>query len=303
MFDLQVNGYAGVDFNQDSLNADDLHKACSQVESHGVREILATIITDSIDAMRRRLKKLVKLRENDALVKRIILGFHIEGPFINEEPGYRGAHPLDAVHPANIDEMRCLLEAAEGLTRLVTLAPERDPNLAVTKMLVQQGVTVSAGHCNPTGDQLRRAVDAGLSMFTHLGNGCPTQLARHNNIIQRALSLSGELFLCFIADGVHVPFFALRNYLRIAGLDRCIIVSDAMAAAGLGPGRYRLSRWEVEVGNDFAAWAPDRSHLVGSAITLPQSVTNLIEHVGLLESEAMRLATLNPRRAVRITEL
>lgn len=129
-------------------------------------------------------------------------------------------------------------------------------------------------------------------------NGCPTQLSRHDNIIQRVLSQADRLWLCFIADGVHVPFFALRNYLKTAGIDRCIVVSDAMAAAGLGPGRYNLSRWSVTVDQDLAAWAPDRSHLVGSAITLRQSFANLTGPVGLSEANAVGLTSTNPRLAI-----
>jgi N-acetylglucosamine-6-phosphate deacetylase len=109
------------------------------------------------------------------------------------------------------------------------------------------------------------------------------------------------LWLCFIADGVHVPFFALRNYLKCADLSRCLVVSDAMAAAGLGPGQYKLSRWDVTVGSDLAVWAPDRSHLVGSAITLRQSFTNLVEHVGLSHADAVRLTTSNPRQAMGLS--
>ena len=298
MLDLQVNGYGGVDFNQDSLGGEELHTVCALLASHGVDAILATVITDSIDVMVRRLANLASLRERDPQARQIIAGFHIEGPFLNAELGYRGAHPVEVIHPADWDEMQRLLDAARGLTRLVTLAPESDPGLNVTRHLAGQGITVSAGHCNPGLDQLRAAIDAGLSMFTHLGNGCPMVLPRHDNIIQRALSLADKLWLCFIADGVHVPFLALRNYLKCAGVNRCIVVSDAMAAAGLGPGRYKLSRWEVTVGPDLAAWAPDRSHLVGSAITLRQSVANLVQQVGLSEADAALLTATNPRTAI-----
>ncbi len=298
MVDLQVNGYSGVDFNQDSLSAEDLRRACALIESHGVESILATIITDTIDAMTRRLTNLVKLRDRDPLARKLIAGVHIEGPFLNEEPGYCGAHASDAIHPANLEEMQRLLDAAQGLTRLVTLAPERDPGLRVTRMLAGQNVIVSAGHCNPSLEELRAAIDAGLTMFTHLGNGCPMQLPRHDNIIQRVLGLADELWLCFIADGVHVPFFALRNYLKCAGTDRCIVVSDAMAAAGLGPGQYKLGRWQIVVGPDLAAWAPDQAHLVGSAITLRQSFSNLVQKVGLSESDALRLTRTNPANAL-----
>src|SRR5947199_1104578 len=171
------------------------------------------------------------MRERDPLVREIIAGIHIEVPFISPVDGYRGAHPKDAVRPADRDAMRRLLDAAGGLTRLVTLAPENDAGFAVTRLLTTQNIRVSAGHTNASLDQLKGAIAAGLSMFTHLGNGCPMQIHRHDNIIQRALSLADKLFLMFIADGAHVTYTALRNYLKLAGLDRCIVVTDAVAPA------------------------------------------------------------------------
>jgi N-acetylglucosamine-6-phosphate deacetylase len=191
-----------------------------------------------------------------------------------------------------------LLDAAGGLTRLVTLAPERDAGLAVTRHLAAQKITVAAGHCDPSLDELRAAIDAGLTVFTHLGNGCPMQMHRHDNIIQRALSLHERLWLCFIADGAHVAFPALGNYLRAAGLDRCVVVTDAIAPASLGPGRYTLGRWDLVIGPDLVARAPDGSHLIGAVVTMEQSVANLVERVGLSREDARRLTVTNPRRAL-----
>ena len=297
-FDLQVNGYAGVDFNQDDLTADDLHTACALLAEHQVAGVLATFVTDHVDQMAARIGNLVKLRQQDELAGKLIAGIHIEGPFINELPGYRGAHPVDAIRPADADEMKRLLDAADGLTRLVTLAPECDSGLKVTRMLAQQGITVSAGHCDPTLDELHAGIDAGLSMFTHLGNGCPMQMHRHDNIIQRVLSLHEHLWIDFIADGAHVTFCALGNYLRAAGVDRCVVVTDAMAAAGMGPGRYQIGRWNLVIGEDMVAMAPDKSHLVGAAITMPQTARNLVERVGLSHEQAVQLVSINPRKAV-----
>jgi len=298
--DLQVNGYAGVDFNREELTAEDLHRACEAMARAGVAAMLPTVISDHIHPMTRRLARLVELREADPLARRMTPGLHIEGPFLNETDGYRGAHPLDAMQPASPDAMNRLLDAAGGLAKIVTLAPERDPDLAVTRMLADQGIVVAAGHCDPSPDELDAAIDAGLSMFTHLGNGCPMQMHRHDNIVQRVLSRSDRLRVSFIADGVHVPFFALGNYLRAAGIDRCVVVTDAMSAAGLGPGRHKLGRWEVQVGDDLAAWAPDRSHLVGSAMTITQAADNLRDHLGLPEEEIDRLLRTNPRSLLEL---
>lgn len=299
--DIQVNGYAGVDFNQDELTLASLEHACDRLRDDGVRGILATIITDDLNSMCARLNRLAVLRAQSALARHMILGLHIEGPFISAVDGYRGAHPLDAVRPADVDAMKRLIDASDGLARLVTLAPECDPGLRTTDWLARQGIIVSAGHCDPGIDTLKAAVDAGLSMFTHLGNGCPMRVHRHDNIIQRALSLADRIWLCFIADGVHVPFTALSNYLSQAGTDRSIVVTDAMAAAGLGPGRHRLGRWEVDVGNDLAAWAPDHSHLVGSAISIPKCYRNIVGELGYSDTQAMQLMCDNPLTALKIT--
>ena len=299
-FDLQVNGYGGADFNQDELDAEQLHRACERLEADGVAGLLATIITDDLAAMCHRLSRLAELREADPLATRLIAGVHIEGPFISQRDGYRGAHPLDAIRPADVESMARLLDAAGGLTRIVTLAPECDPGFAVTRFLASRGIIVSAGHTDATLEELRRAIDAGLSMFTHVGNGCPMLMNRHDNIIQRALSLADELWLCFIADGAHIPFATLRNYLKLAREDRAIVVTDAIAPAGLGPGRYRFGRWDLEIGTDMVARAPDRSHLVGSGITMKQNADNLMHSVGLPESVVRKLTLENPRVALGV---
>jgi N-acetylglucosamine-6-phosphate deacetylase len=293
--DLQVNGYAGVDFHSDGLTADELHLVCTTMQCDGVEAFLATITTEHVPVMAHRLRRLVELRALDPLAQQMIPGLHIEGPFISPIDGYRGAHPRDAVRPADVDSMKRLLDAAGGLTRLVTLAPENDPKLAVTRYLDTQGIRVSAGHTNASLDELKAGIDAGLSMFTHLGNGCPMHMHRHDNIIQRALSLSDHLFPMFIADGAHVAFPALGNYLRTAGLDRCVVVTDAVAPAGRGPGRFKLGRWDLVIGDDLVARAPDGSHLIGSAVAMPRAVKNLVEHVGLTPQQAERLTVHNPR--------
>jgi N-acetylglucosamine-6-phosphate deacetylase len=297
-FDIQVNGYGGIDFNTDDLTAENLHLACEAIRRDGVQAMLATIITEELGAMRHRVQRLVELRNQDELAREVIAGIHVEGPFINETTGYRGAHPSDAIRPANIDEAKSLLDAGDGLVKLVTLAPERDENACTTRFLTDQGVRVSAGHCDASLDDLNRAIDNGLTLYTHLGNGCPMQMHRHDNIIQRALSLSDRLILCFIADGVHVPFFALKNYIRAAGIERCLVTSDAVAPAGLGPGRYSFARWTVDVGPDLAVRAPDGSHLVGSAISMKQSSLNLQTELGFTNEQVEMLCVNTPRRAI-----
>lgn len=299
-FDIQVNGYFGGDFTNPEITAEELHTTCIALEEDGVEHILATVITDSIESLCHKLSHLVKLREQDTLAKKIIAGFHIEGPFINPKVGYVGAHPTDCVKPANVEDSKRLLEATSGLTKLITLAPEFDQNMDTTRFLAEQGITVSAGHCDPNLDQLKASIDAGLSMVTHVGNGCPVTMTRHDNIIQRVLSLSDKLWCCFIPDGAHVDFFALKNYLKVVGLDRCIMVTDAIAAAKLGPGRYQLSGMEIEVDQHGVARKPGSPNLAGATITMPQIRKNLARHLGLDEPQIKQLIDDNPRQAIAL---
>jgi N-acetylglucosamine-6-phosphate deacetylase len=294
--DLQVNGYGGVDFNADDLTPARLHDACARLRADGVAHCLIAVITDGVDTMAARLARLTALRADDPLASGVVAGFHVEGPFISARDGYRGAHPADAIIPADVSVMDRLLAAGEGLVRIVTLAPECDPGSRVTRMLAGRGVVVSAGHTDASLDQLRAGLDAGLTMFTHVGNGCPMHLHRHDNIIQRVLSLADRLLLSFIADGAHVPVTALGNYLRLAGTARSIVVTDAIAAAGLGPGRYRLGREEVVVGDDMVPRAPGGSHFVGSGATMRACADRLRQEVGLTEAQVRTVTSENPRR-------
>ena len=250
--------------------------------------------------MAERIRRLAMLRQSDPLVKGVMAGIHVEGPFINPADGYRGAHPLDAVRPADIDVMQRLLDAGDGLVRLVTLAPECDGGLKVTRLLAQRGIVVAAGHTDASLEQLRAAIGAGLSMFTHVGNGCPALLPRHDNIVQRALGLRDHLWLTFIADGAHVPWFVLGNLLRSAGLERGVVVTDAIAPAGLGEGQYQFGRWKLKIGPDLVARSPDGSHLVGSVGTMQRSCRDLMQEVGLSAEQAGRLTWDNPRRVLGI---
>ena len=296
--DIQVNGYAGTDFNSNTFTAEALRHACECLREDGCDQILATFITDTMENLELRIRRLIELRAKDPLVQEVIAGIHVEGPFINVEKGYVGAHPPQCVKPATVEDAKRLVQAGEGLVKLVTLAPECDEGFKTTAYLAGEGVVVSAGHCNPDLKTLTESCDAGLSMFTHVGNGCPMIMHRHDNIVQRALTLREKLWLCFIPDGVHIPFFALKNYLQVAGIERSIFVTDAISAARLGPGRYTLAGWEILIGEDLVARSPDASHFVGSTVTVPRILNHARNDLGLTKADIITLLETNPRRAM-----
>lgn len=297
-FDLQINGYFGADFCSRDLSIEACRRACDALVADGVSGILATVITDGIEGICAKLERLVGFRDRDPAIAAVIAGFHVEGPFLSRVPGCPGAHDAGRIVPATVAAAARIVDAAGGLLRLVTLAPECDAGLATTSFLSRRGVVVSAGHCDPTLDQLRAAIDAGLSMVTHLGNGCALELPRHDNIIQRALALHDRLWICYIPDGVHVPFFALKNYLDVSGVERSVMVTDAISAAKLGPGRHSLGAAEVEVDAAGVARRTGARNLAGSTLTMPLVRENLRRHLGLDARAIDLLVSTNPRRAI-----
>ncbi|MEM8666997.1 MAG: N-acetylglucosamine-6-phosphate deacetylase [Planctomycetota bacterium] len=297
--DLQVNGYFGVDFNADSLSEESIVKVCQQLRKDGTDRILATVITAPLEAMLKRIEQIASLIQGNPKIAAVIAGIHVEGPFLNAADGFVGAHPADATMDACSETVGRLIDAGQGTVKFVTLAPERDAGGQVTRKLTDLGITVAAGHSDATVDQLNAAIDQGLKLFTHLGNACPGMLPRHDNIIQRVLSLSDRLSISFIADGHHVPPMALKNYLQCVPSENVVIVTDAISAAGLGPGRYQLSGQVVEVDHHGAAWAACKTHFAGCASTFPQMVDVLKNQVGVSDHQIDQWMRVNPGRILR----
>jgi N-acetylglucosamine-6-phosphate deacetylase len=296
--DLQLNGYKGVDFNADDLTALDLRRACEAVRQDGGGQMLATIITDRLDRMTARIARLATLHAADPLIADVMTGIHVEGPFINSQPGFVGSHPAAHVLPASPQVAAELVDAGRGLLRLVTLAPEHDAGCATIRWLADRGILVSAGHCDPSADTLAQAIDAGLAAFTHLGNGCPLMLHRHDNIIQRVLAADRLRWVMLIPDAVHLPSSMVRTIIRAVGIERVIAVTDATAAGGMGAGRFSLAGQDVVVDADGAAWAADRSHLVGSTASMSRIGSVLRYEVGLSDDDVAMVTSVNPARAI-----
>ncbi|MEM9644906.1 MAG: N-acetylglucosamine-6-phosphate deacetylase [Planctomycetota bacterium] len=294
--DLQVNGFAGVDFNNDELTVSDIRSACDALNDDGAHRFLPTVITASLDQMRTRIGVLAGAIEKEEPATALVAGIHVEGPFISPADGYVGAHPRQHVLPASIDAVQSLVDAGQGHVRLVTLAPETDPDCRVITWLADRGIAVAGGHSDASLTQLSRAADAGMKMFTHLGNGCPGELPRHDNIIQRVLTLAEELMISFIADGHHVPFFALANYLEAIPDENVIVVSDAIGAAGQGEGTFTLSGQPVFVDSSLAAWSANRIHFAGSATPVSTMRRLMKDRLGIDDETIEKWTVGNPRR-------
>lgn len=266
--DLQVNGYAGVDFNDPQTSQVDLIKAAQAMVDDGVTLALPTVITGPLESMCRCLENLTIVMKEDEVAASVFAGVHIEGPFLSPVKGYIGAHPVENALREDLSALEQLCEVAGERTKIVTLAPEIDPNGAMTHFCVERGIRVAAGHTDAGLHHLEKCIDHGLSLFTHLGNGCPRLMDRHDNIIYRALRFTDQLHYSLIADGFHVPEILFRSLLDWIPHQRIFVVSDAISAAGLGPGTYQLGSRMVTIGEDKACRDASGEHFVGAASTM-----------------------------------
>lgn len=288
LFDIQVNGFAGVDFQQPGLSPVDVRKAVNGLAEHGTRRFFLTLITDGIASLCTNLKTIERLRKNDPIVSEAICGYHIEGPWLSPEPGYRGAHDPRHMGPPSIADFDRLQEAAAGHIKLLTLAPELPGSSEVIRHVVRSGVQISLGHTNAVDSDIDAAIESGARFCTHLGNGVPTEMHRHNNVTQRLLARD-ELTAFFIPDGIHLPPFVLKNFFRAKPRGKALFTTDCMAAAGASPGRYRLAHHELEVGEDRMVVSPGTSTFAGSALAPDEGVRNIRDWLGLDDRESRRL--------------
>ncbi len=292
--DLQVNGFAGVDFNTPGLAAEGLRRAMLAMRRTGVTQFLPTVVTAAPPAMEAALRAIARAREADPELAHAIPGIHLEGPFLSPEDGPRGAHPAAWIQDPDWD-LFCKLQAASGgLIRLVTLAPERPGAIGLIWQLRRAGIEVGIGHTQAADADIDQAVQAGARISTHLGNGAHALLPRHRNYIQKQLA-TDALLASLICDGHHLPPHVVQNMLRCKGPERVLLVSDAMAAAAAPPGTYRLGEVLAEVGADGYVRLPGTPYLAGSALTLERAVEQCARFTGLGLDVVLPMAGRRPR--------
>jgi N-acetylglucosamine-6-phosphate deacetylase len=293
--DIQVNGFAGVDYCDPRAAHERIAQSVQVLYGCGVSRFYPTVITGAPDDMAGALRNLARakaaLREGAAMD-----GFHVEGPHISPDDGPRGAHPQRWVRPPDVNEFRRWQDAAEGHIRLITLAPEWPGATKYIEAVVQSGVVASIGHTNAEAQHIQDAVAAGATLSTHLGNGAHAVMRRHPNYIWEQLA-EDRLMADFIVDGIHLPASYLKVALRAKGIERSVLVTDAAAPAGCAPGRYRLGEQEVDLSPDNHVTLVSSGRLAGSALRMDRGVENLMRLAGLSLADAVRMATTNAAKA------
>ena len=285
--DLQVNGFAGVDFNDPATTVDDLHHALGVLRWHGVTRLLPTLITSSAERFGQCAKLLLQVK-SDAFA-----GIHMEGPYISPEDGPRGAHPREYTASASIDDFKRRQEAAGGHIRLVSLAPEVPGAIPLIEYLRASGILVAIGHTAAPAEIIRVAVKAGATLSTHLGNGAAQMIPRHPNFIWEQLA-ADELMASLIVDGHHLPPATVKTMIRAKGVRRTILVTDAIAAAGQPPGEYQLGSVKVRLDETGRVAIPGTPNLAGSALAMDRAVANTVRFAGVPVEDALAMASTNP---------
>jgi N-acetylglucosamine-6-phosphate deacetylase len=302
LFDLQVNGYGGIWFSSTTLTPEQAAQAVKAFAAHGVTRLCPTLITNSFEGIAAGLKAIRAACEIDEIVRDMVAGIHVEGPYLSAEDGPRGAHPKQHVRAADGNEFERWQEIAGGRICLMTIAPEAENAVPFIRQATAKGVRIAIGHTSATTEQIAAAVDAGAVLSTHLGNGAHAMLKRHPNYIWDQLG-EPRLHASLITDGHHLPPSVVRAMIAAKGFRKTIITCDASGWIGLPPGEYSNELGRVKVlPSGRIAVADNEQYLAGSGAGTLECVAKAIEFAGLELREAFDMASSNPSRLLGFEE-
>lgn len=298
LVDLQINGFKGIDFNTLGLSISDIATITNVLFEKGITTYFPTLITNKNTTIDTLIKTIVAACKSNELINACIGGIHLEGPFLSAEDGPRGAHPLEHIKAPDWSLFSKWQNLAEGKIRIITLSPEWPESEDFIKCCVSSNVSVSIGHTSATPEQIRKAIDAGATMSTHLGNASHAMLPRHANYVWEQLA-SDALWSTLIADGFHLPDALLKIFLKVKP-DKSILVSDATSYADFPTGSY-----SGHIGGDVILDKTGRLHmaqnynmLAGSAQSLLWCVNQLVCKKICTLSEAWNMASIKPLEAI-----
>ena len=292
--DIQLNGFAGIDFCDATLDPRKAPGILPALWKTGVTTFCPTVITNSQEKLLQCFRVLEEARRIEPHFARSAPCYHLEGPYISPG-GSRGVHNPELMRPPNWEEFLELQGAAAGRIGIVTLAPELPGALEFIRRACEAGVVVSMGHTDATPEQIHQGAKAGARLSTHLGNGCPQLVDRHRTPLWAQLAID-QLAASLICDGFHLPPDLVRVIQRAKGIDRCILITDAVHVAGLPPGRYALVGLEIDLLDTGQVVAADRHSMAGSAVSMNRAIQVFRDYADVTLGQAIRAATANPAR-------
>jgi N-acetylglucosamine-6-phosphate deacetylase len=298
--DMQVNGYNGSDYSLEEFTPDHLVNIIDSMARSGTTQHVPTIVSCPQRRILRNLAVIASEIERSLEIRGAIAGIHIEGPFISSEDGPRGAHDPGYVRDPRFEDFQEWQDAAGGRISIVTVGPERKGALDFIRKVKEAGVTVAIGHTGAEPEQISRAVEAGATVSTHLGNGSYTHVPRLKNYIWEQLA-ADELTAGIISDGFHLPASVVKVFTRAKGLDRLVLVSDVALLGGFSPGVYKWGNLDVEVSEDGHLGLPGTTILAGAAHLLDWDLAHYMQFTGLGLAEAIPLCSINPARVLGLS--
>ena len=295
--DIQLNGFAGIDFCDPMLDPAKVPDILPALWKTGVTTFCPTVITNTQENLLQCFRALEEARRIEPRFPKSAPCYHLEGPYISPG-GSRGAHNPEVMRTPNWEEFLELQQAAGGRIGIVTLAPELPGAVDFIRRARAAGVVAAMGHTDATPDEIHQGAEAGAQLSTHLGNGCPQMIDRHRNPLWAQLAID-QLAASLICDGFHLPPDLIRVIERTKGIDRCILITDAIHAAGLAPGRYRLAGLEIELLDTGQVVTADGRSMAGSALRMNRAVRVFMDYAQVTLGQAIRAATANPARLLR----
>jgi N-acetylglucosamine-6-phosphate deacetylase len=291
LIDNQINGYAGIDFSDETFTPEGMVTAAKEIWKDGATSFLPTLITNSHENLIRNFKILSETLKVDIL-NDCIPGFHLEGPYLSKEKGFFGCHPFHYLRKPSWDEFTEYQKAAKGKIMQVTISPELEGAMEFIKLCKETGVAISIGHTNATTEQINKAVANGARLSTHLGNGCANLINRHKNPIWPQLA-NDLLTPSIIADGHHLSPEEMQVFYKVKGPDNMILTSDVNHLIGLTPGKYVYMGAEVIYTEDGLVKNPELDCLAGASLPLKKGVGTMMNFIGCSLANAINMASRN----------
>ena len=302
-FDNQVNGFAGVSFafGESDLTPEGIKLATSELWKKGVTTYLPTLTTNSQEVLVTNFKLLANAVNDDKLLGSIP-GFHLEGPYINPEDGFRGAHPKQFVRLPDWNEFMEMYTASGENILQVTISPEIEGAQEFIKKCTEKGIVVAVGHHNANKEQQNLAVKNGAKISTHLGNGCANMINRHYNPFWSQLA-NDDLMISIICDGFHLLPEEIQVFYKVKGVDKTIITSDVTSYAALPPGQYKTQTGEtIELTPEGKLHYPAQQVLYGSASPITKGVGYAMKVTGCSLADAIQMASTNPAKLYNLAD-